>query len=443
MSVRVLALAVFLDYIAVGCIVPLLTLYAREANIAAPTIGFLSSMYGITQMLGTSLLVPYTDKSPHSSRRLLLIGSCFGALVAYLSLGFNRGSVIVVFGSRLLVGFFKHTMTASTAYVRLLHEDEHSRVQSLSRLKAASATGYILGPLLGGYLYDGTLSARDACEKIGFCAIEFERIGDFISDSLEPDGPRDGNLSAPALCASFLLFLELVILVMYLPVLKPQMKMVSPLFPQKKQTKHKKSSFIERFSVLKSSTVVLLLITLVFTIASQINHSMSTLFLMDRFSVDGKTLGFIASLKSFVGVLNHLFVLPFLTEYISTERYLLLSTLITAAGFSIQYLTFDLAFSVGLASSLVTLGTSSFATLFTSYYLSKFKSHQVGGALTLASFSEALSRFAGPLIGGWLVFHSNSSMPSLFATLSTLSVSLYLWALLPVMKREEFRLHDL
>eukprot|EP00946_MAST-07B_sp_MAST-7B-sp1_P002206 g2206.t1 len=142
-----LFLAVGFDMLAIGLIVPLISPFSRELGASPRTLGFLSSVYGVTQLASSPVLGSASDRI---SRRTVLLLSLIGGAVGYALLGL-ASSIWMIVVSRFVVGIFRQTLTVSKAWAADLSEPV-DRSRNLSRFYAIISTGFIVGPAAGGAL---------------------------------------------------------------------------------------------------------------------------------------------------------------------------------------------------------------------------------------------------------------------------------------------------
>jgi MFS family permease len=140
-------LIVFIDLFAVGLVIPLIPLMMSYTRIGKIYHGIIGMLYGCTQMI-TDPFIGYL--SDCYGRKSLFIISSLSACVSYLLIGISNHIILIAL-SRMIVGTFKHTLTIASAIIsdQTSHE---TRSGYLSALKIASATGYIFGPIIGGYI---------------------------------------------------------------------------------------------------------------------------------------------------------------------------------------------------------------------------------------------------------------------------------------------------
>ncbi len=113
----------------------LLTAYALMQFVFAPILGALSDRYG---------------------RRPVLLASLFGFAVDYLFLAFAP-TLAWLFVGRLFAGIMGASFTTASAYIADISTPE-KRAQNFGMIGAAFGLGFIVGPLIGGFL--GSLGTR-------------------------------------------------------------------------------------------------------------------------------------------------------------------------------------------------------------------------------------------------------------------------------------------
>ena len=141
---------VFIDFCAVSLIVPLLSSYFRDAGVDTKSYGLIMSLYNISQLVGGVVMGFLAD---NMSKRDVLLLSFTGSAISYLLVGTSK-SWIVLFGSRILVGLVKQTISTSTAAITELTPSQlEKRTRDLGHISALATTAFIFGPSVGGILY--------------------------------------------------------------------------------------------------------------------------------------------------------------------------------------------------------------------------------------------------------------------------------------------------
>lgn len=171
---------VFLDFFGVALVVPLLTSYFRDAGISTKLLGFLSSLYSISQIFGGIVIGVLSDSQ---SKRDVLLLSLLGSAVSYLIVGSTK-SIGMLFFSRILVGLVKQTYTIATTVINEVTDGlPDLRSQELGRLSAISTISFIVGPSIGSILYSYSKGAPAKAAALCFvlnamiCIIFIPRTG--------------------------------------------------------------------------------------------------------------------------------------------------------------------------------------------------------------------------------------------------------------------------
>ena len=159
-ALRVVMLAVLVDYLGVGMMRTMMPFYAQRLGAAsgsgATLLGGLEAAYGMGQMGGAAVLGRLSDVW---GRRVVLTLSFAGSFVGYTMAGLATTPTLLL-ASRIPVGLAKQTVTVSRAVVADCTALGQERSVGMSRLVAAFGVGYALGPLIGSHL--ATASGSDA-----------------------------------------------------------------------------------------------------------------------------------------------------------------------------------------------------------------------------------------------------------------------------------------
>ncbi|WP_459503648.1 MFS transporter [Bacillus sp. C1] len=148
-SLWVVAIAVFTDMLIYGMIVPILPQYAETLGASQTEIGFLFGSYAITLLLTTPILGIVSDKF---GRRLPMILGLFGLAAATILFGLANSFWLLVF-ARMLQGISAAaTWTAGLALLADVFPLQE-RGKAMGLALAGQAVGMLLGPTIGGVLY--------------------------------------------------------------------------------------------------------------------------------------------------------------------------------------------------------------------------------------------------------------------------------------------------
>ncbi|MEO6396489.1 MAG: Tet(A)/Tet(B)/Tet(C) family tetracycline efflux MFS transporter [Devosia sp.] len=148
----VILAAVTLDAIGIGLIFPILPRLLAEVthveNIA-PYVGVLYALYAAMTFLFSPVLGVLSDRF---GRRPVLLVSLAGAAIDYLFMAFAPELWLLVVG-RAIAGITSANMAIATAYITDI-STEQERARRFGLFHAMFGIGFIIGPVLGGWLGD-------------------------------------------------------------------------------------------------------------------------------------------------------------------------------------------------------------------------------------------------------------------------------------------------
>ncbi|XP_041930223.1 major facilitator superfamily domain-containing protein 9 [Alosa sapidissima] len=137
----------FMDLFGVSMIIPLLSHHVKYLG-ASPTVaGIVGSTYGVLQLFSSTVVGSWSDVV---GRRHSLLTCLLLSALGYALLGMSSSIFLFVL-ARIPVGLFKHSLSICRALLSdLVSETERPLV--MGHFNAASSVGFILGPVVGGYL---------------------------------------------------------------------------------------------------------------------------------------------------------------------------------------------------------------------------------------------------------------------------------------------------
>lgn len=142
-------LAVFLDTLLYGIIVPVIPHYATTLGIPTIWLGFIFAAYSIGLLLAG---VPAGLACDRFGYRPVMVSGALGLTLATTAFALSRSAWLLA-ASRLVQGVAAAaTWSASLALVAILYPP-HMRGQKMGVTMASTGLGTILGPLVGGALY--------------------------------------------------------------------------------------------------------------------------------------------------------------------------------------------------------------------------------------------------------------------------------------------------
>ncbi|NWR31481.1 MFSD9 protein, partial [Tachuris rubrigastra] len=142
-----LYLPFFQDLFGVSMVVPLMNLHIKSLGASHTVAGIIGSLYGVMQLFSSTFVGCWSDIV---GRQYSLLACILLSALGYFLLGTST-TVLLFAISRVPVGIFKHTLSISKALLSDL-VSERDRPLVMGRFNAASSVGFILGPVVGGYL---------------------------------------------------------------------------------------------------------------------------------------------------------------------------------------------------------------------------------------------------------------------------------------------------
>ncbi len=244
-AIGTLFLAVFVDLLGFGIIIPLLPFWATDLN-ATPTIyGILVAIYSIMQFI----FAPFWGRlSDHYGRRPIILIGLVGSFIGFSLLAvtaFFINTLIMLFLSRIISGIFTGaTLPTSQAFISDTTSGK-DRAKGFGILGAAFGLGFSLGPGIGGGLYF---------------------VGTLIQTN--PYG-------LPAIFSAILALINILMGISFLPETYPPEKRQQVLLKRQKQLENATRSRFEILTVF-SQNPTLLTIVILFAVVTLAFSSMET-----------------------------------------------------------------------------------------------------------------------------------------------------------------------
>jgi len=140
-------LTVFIDLLGFGIVIPLLPVYSKAYGASERDLGLLFGCFSGMQFLFAPMWGRLSDRI---GRRPVLIGGLVGTSASYVLFGLSN-SMLLLFVSRLLAGFFGANISTAQAYIADVTTPEN-RAKGMGLIGAAFGLGFTLGPWIGGEL---------------------------------------------------------------------------------------------------------------------------------------------------------------------------------------------------------------------------------------------------------------------------------------------------
>lgn len=146
-SLATVFLAVLIDLMGFGLVLPLLPFYASTFHASAISVGLLYSIYSLAQLIFSPLWGSLSDRI---GRRPIMLLSTLGAMFAYLLFALSH-SLTLLFLSRLIAGVMGGNISTAQAYAADVTIPEE-RAKGMGMIGAAFGIGFVLGPALSTLL---------------------------------------------------------------------------------------------------------------------------------------------------------------------------------------------------------------------------------------------------------------------------------------------------
>ena len=142
-----LFVAVLLDLIGFGIILPLLPYFASDLGASGLEVGLLVTVYSVVQLVMAPIWGRTSDRI---GRRPVILLGLVGSAASYLIFA-TAGSLGVLFLSRIVGGLGGSTVPVAQAYIADV-TPPWKRAGSMGLIGAAFGLGFVIGPALGGVL---------------------------------------------------------------------------------------------------------------------------------------------------------------------------------------------------------------------------------------------------------------------------------------------------
>ncbi|MES9759865.1 MFS transporter, partial [Priestia megaterium] len=166
-TLYLLLINIFIVFLGIGLVIPVLPSIMNELNISGTTVGYLTAIFALTQLI----ISPFSGKAADKfGRKIMIVIGLFIFSVSELLFGMGK-TIELLFISRILGGVSGACiMPAVTAFIADITTLE-TRPKMLGYMSAAITTGLIIGPGVGGFLAEiGTRVPFYSASILGFIA---------------------------------------------------------------------------------------------------------------------------------------------------------------------------------------------------------------------------------------------------------------------------------
>lgn len=362
-TLGLLLLNLFIAFLGIGLVIPVLPTLMNELGITGTTIGYLTAAFAIAQLIVSPIAGKAADKL--GRKIMIVIGLFIFGLSEFL---FGLGKELeMLFISRILGGVSAaFIMPAVTAFIADI-TDLDTRPKALGYMSAAISTGFIIGPGIGGFL------------------AEFgNRVPFFFA----------GGLGTFAAILSILLLSE--------PLRSHETN---------EQTPEGKKINIKSMLAPKYSYAFILIFIASFGLAAF--ESFFSLFVDHKFQFTPSDIAIVITGGAIFGAVSQVVLFDKLTRMLGEIKLIRYSLILSAVLVFLMTVVHSY-YAILLVTFIVFVGFDLFRPAVTSY-LSNIAGNEQGFVGGMNSMFTSLANISGPIIGG-LLFDINVNYPYYFAT---------------------------
>ncbi|MBI4970997.1 MAG: MFS transporter [Candidatus Omnitrophica bacterium] len=366
-------LAVLIDLMGFGIVLPLLPFYASAFNASPVTIGLLYSIYSFAQLVFAPIWGGLSDRI---GRRPIMLISTFGAAIAYVLFGLAH-SLFILFLSRLIAGIMGGNISTAQAYVADVTTPE-DRAKGMGLIGAAFGIGFLLGPAIASVLI------HPAFMKL-FHISEHNRFA------------IPGFFAALMSTVSFLLVMfKLPETVGKTPADNGKLVKISIFTPQ-----FWNMIFHDKKSRVPFLFPMLIGCMLLSSFGQSSLYSSFPLFCESSFKVSAENVGFMFAFMGLINVVVQGGLIRMLLKRFSEEVLFLSGAVFMSAGFSLVSVAHSKNILI-LFLAIMAIGWSLVIPTLSSLISKEADPSQVGATMGISQGMASLGRVIGPTWGGFL-----------------------------------------
>ncbi|MFH0739798.1 MAG: MFS transporter, partial [bacterium] len=176
----IIFLTVLVDAIGVGIIIPILPFYVASFGASAFLVTSLFAVFSLCSFLSTPLLGALSDKY---GRRPVLIASIFSTSLGWFVFA-GAFHTIFLFVGRIIDGVAAGNFSTAQSYLIDIAKTPKEKTHNIGLIGAAFGLGFILGPMLGGFL--SPISPSFPFWFVGFLALTNGALAVFLLKESNP-----------------------------------------------------------------------------------------------------------------------------------------------------------------------------------------------------------------------------------------------------------------
>ncbi len=353
LQLGILFLAIFIDMVGFGIVIPILPLYAVRFEATPLQIGWLVGVFSLAQFVFSPLWGHWSDKV---GRKPILIISTLGTAAGFMILG-AASTFFALFLGRLIDGIAGGKIGTAQACVADTTPPE-GRSRAMGLIGAAIGLGFVFGPALGGWLSSRYGHAVPMYAAGGLALVNAAIIFFALPETLSKTARRTHK--------------------------------AEPLFPN-------------LFSHMQTATFLGVALSVFCVVAGfSIMTTLFALFLWKRHQLDVSQTGYLLALIGFVGVIIQGGLIGRLLRWTSERRLAMIGMLFLTATLFLLPLAPGIAalvvvcIGIGIGNSLVTPTLTGIASR-------HVEPLWQGRAMGVLQSISSLARWAGPALAGWML----------------------------------------
>lgn len=370
----IILFTVFLDVLGIGLIIPVLPFYVESFHVSDFVVTALFAVFSLFSFFSAPILGMISDKK---GRRPVLIVSLSSSAIGWLVFAFSN-SIFGLFLGRIIDGLAAGNISTAQNYLVDISKDKKDRTKNLGLIGAVFGIGFIIGPLVGGFL--SHIFIRLPFIVVGVLAT----VNTVLAFFFLPETNHNKITNKISL---------------------------NPFTPIVKAFKDKKIS-------------PLYLSWFLFGVAISLNQSIFALYIAKVFSWTVIASGLLMALTGIIISINQAFLLrPIWLKYFK-ESFLVVWIFIPfALGYLVMGLPFKIAFIFGLI--ITSISQSTMRAVMNSQIIGFADDNKQGEMMGILSSLMSLSMILGPILGG-IVYEIWPGLPFVFAGIILLVVFVFL-----------------
>lgn len=358
-------LAVLIDLMGFGIVLPLLPFYAAKFSASPMVVGLLYSVYSFAQLIFSPIWGSLSDRV---GRRPVMLVSTLGASFAYALFGWAH-TLPLLFISRLIAGIMGGNISTAQAYVADVTTPEN-RAKGMGLIGAAFGAGFVLGPALGAlFIHPSFLRLLQISEQDKF--------------------------AVPGFFAAGLSFASFLLILFKLP------ETVKPQAPDAQRIARQSIFSKEFWSGMKPLVAMLMGCVFLYSFSQSSLYSAFPLFCRFELGLPEEKIGVLYAYLGIIAILVQGGLIRILLKKFREEKLFFLGSVLMTLGFLLIPFSHSVVLLI-LFLSLLSLGGSLMGPTLNSLISKQAGPAEVGHAMGTSQGIAALARVVGPAWGGFL-----------------------------------------